>query len=854
MSALRPSVWAKVSRPPRRPRVGRAGCLKRSFYHALSSFPAHIYSYSDVLLRHVKYMHDEVPAASANSKRTKSRTDSRTTPVNQTSLWDVHARAANPVSQDISSSMTDDIVPNNALMSNPHLSQVEFSSAFQFDKFISTSMLLAHDNPVAEQIIPRGTNGAGHSEHDSMNNAPSPLSDRPAVPQIDHHQLHPMANQSSEGHHRPTAQERHVDTPDYQRVSMINHESDNVSPRFHQIISGSETSSEERTNSIPAERFSLVSRLWPKRWSSQDCGFTCNLWKSLIMPSRNTAASDNLHPGSSMVSMNGSQNTDWGLDDSQQQELVREFAPKSPAQPQRSDSLSYATSHTTSRSYDGSSMPSDSGFPSTRLLNLGLSTVLRQTHCLVSFLHQPTFVVRAAPKSIIAIKKCCADLAEPNFGPDDSKRLVSNLSAATLLLYAVSLHPSKPHSSLPPIAELLGQAQANSPLQNEPVSDIDVQWKLWACVESMKRLVATLIVTDSWWSYKLGTTPLIFIHAMRYDLPCSTELFRSSSAKSWKRLIDTTACIDHPPVLIELHRPLLALPLAQQMSPIGMMGLLSIFWIRILEIRRRIIPQGPMEIEQGKRLIVPGAIYAKDESSKMIGHGLQKVYINYAQFLQYENPNCVTLWHFLNLQLLVNVETLESATGRYGLEHAHSALQIIALWSKTHYARRACLHAAGIFKAMNRRRITDSVMFHTEHTEVSVFLAALVLGLYIFTVHSNNDDKHDAERRKSVEVDAEPCEMLDDVDWPGLGLMGLVPLSETAIGDRRSDSPASRFIESESPLSFMGNSIDGGYDGAHMIFLEYANLLEDLNKGTIEGLSQVLRIMSNSLVDMDCTN
>lgn len=362
------------------------------------------------------------------------------------------------------------------------------------------------------------------------------------------------------------------------------------------------------------------------------------------------------------------------------------------------------------------------------------------------------------------------------------------------------------------------------------------------------RLVATLIMTDSWWSYKLGTTPLIFMHEVRYDLPCSTELFRSSSARHWKRLADVSAGIDNELVVIQRLTPWVALPSARSISPIGIVGLLSIVWIRILEMRHRMIPRWPVDIEHGKRLMIPGTIYATDESGKMPSHSLLDIYTRHAQFLHDENPNCVTLWHFLNLQLLVNVEIFESATGRYGVDNAHSALSVIASWSKTRSARRACLHAAGIYKAMNRQRITDGAMLHTES---AVFLAALVLSLYTFMIHSDGDDGHEAEsdfRREN----AEPCEILDDVDWPALGLTGFEPLAEAEITDTLPNGPARCFIENNSPLSFMGTVCDGGYEGAQMILIEYANLLGDLGKGPAEGLGQILRIMSNSLVDMEC--
>ncbi|KAF9890034.1 hypothetical protein FE257_006714 [Aspergillus nanangensis] len=929
------------------------------------------YGRSDVLLRHVKYMHDKVPdsAKLANTTLRKNRKEEKRAAVDQDSPLDTQARAA-PVSKDVPSSIDDAIVTIDAVASSSHHSQAEAPPVLHYDKFITASMLLAQENPAAEQVCPEpgGSNGAGQSQRAVMENAPAAFTDQPAAS----HLLNHGANAALEVQQGPVAQERHVDPADCQRNPVFNQEVDNVSPQFHypndtfidleshlggdifsllhgsnsnltphleylfpfvhfSTVSGSKKpSSKEIMSSVPAERFSLVSRMWPKKWSSQDRGFPSHLWKGLIRSSRTTTAGGScLLPGGLPVSTNGSQDTKWGLDDSQQKDLMREFAlDSSSTQSRQGDGGPYDDSLSSS-SFDGSSTSGGPlGFPSTRLLNLGLFTAFRQSHCLAPFLHQPTFVLREAPNSIvfalcllgfvvlsadktreyvdkylpIAIQKCCTQLVEPTFGLEDSERLVSNLSTATLLLYAVSLHPSQnpqeakmslmlyhqaitvaqinglfqPYSRLHSTGELLDQAHANRHLHNEADCDLDSRWRSWARVESMKRVVAALLVTDSWWSFKLGASPLISIYAVGYDVPCSAELFRRPTARSWKHLFNTSHGIDSQQVVIELHNPRITLPPARNVSPIGMIGLLSVFWIRILDLHRRLISQGPLqaeekegeeaEVEHAKCLMVPGAVYsAKDNSSKMLGSGLQKVYANYAHFLQHENPNCVTLWHFLNLQLLVNMETFESATGRYGLERAHSALRVIASWSKTHYARRACLHAAGIYKSMTQRRITDGAMLHTE---AAVFLAALVLGMYIFMVHSsdegNQQDAEGGEVMMAVDADSdaeEPCEMLDDVDWPSLGLLGLVPLSEMAIEDQSTSLPdssnisASRFIQNETiSLSFMGHVLDGGYDGARMIFLEYANLLGELAKGSTEGLGQVLRIMSNSLVDIECAN
>ena len=190
-------------------------------------------SYSDVLLRHVKYMHDKMPPP-ANLKGTSSQKDLRKTPVVQNSPLDMRARAA-PVSEDVPSPLADDIVPVDAPMSNPHLIQAEISPVLRSDKFFTTSMLLAHEDPEAEHSFPRDSNGAGLSEHVVLNSNPQQLSDRPVVPQIDHYHMHPMTDASLEGHLRPAAQERHADTADYEQISIMDQAHHNVSPHVRQM-------------------------------------------------------------------------------------------------------------------------------------------------------------------------------------------------------------------------------------------------------------------------------------------------------------------------------------------------------------------------------------------------------------------------------------------------------------------------------------------------------------------------------------------------------------------------------------------------------------------------------------------
>ncbi|KAF9770841.1 hypothetical protein IL306_011552 [Fusarium sp. DS 682] len=177
-----------------------------------------------------------------------------------------------------------------------------------------------------------------------------------------------------------------------------------------------------------------------------------------------------------------------------------------------------------------------------------------------------------------------------------------------------------------------------------------------------------------------------------------------------------------------MHAPSISLTALQETSPIGMTGLLSVIWARIIQHQHQ--PRGAkLSIDGGEIEGLSTTVAASTEMGSNILRALGDIYTNYSRFLRYRNPNCIAQWHFLNLNLLANLEIFEMASGRNGAESAYAALQEIANWSQTWYARRACLHASGIYVAMSRRRANDGVMLHSD---MSLFMAALVLGLYVF--------------------------------------------------------------------------------------------------------------------------
>ncbi|KAF5584954.1 uncharacterized protein FSUBG_12617 [Fusarium subglutinans] len=603
-------------------------------------------------------------------------------------------------------------------------------------------------------------------------------------------------------------------------------------------IRGSQASSNsvDPVSSIPLERFARVAALWPRNRTHSASQIASKVWADVVNYRGDGIFTDVSISQSSPSSTIGTENESrWGMDEEKRQDLIREF---------------------------GSSGSSVDFLPA-RLLNLGLTIAFRQPHSLVPFIHQPTFSAKSASNSVVfslcllglaildssyvkpftahylpaATEKCCSQLAAPSFGPEGSAQLVERLASAALLLMAWSI--SSPHGArdaflsrmlyyqtmnlvkmsglLMPrpssfsIDNLLSQANS-ARLIHDPGQSDDWAWKAWARTESFKRL---------------NTEPLICTSVVQLEMSTSIDLYRSSSAKSWRSCRNAGTSVTTEPAIIRMHTPTITLTPLQETSPIGMTGLLSVVWARILQHQHQ--TRGTRDINGDQP---PASVDASTETGNNILRALGDIYTNYSRFLRYRNPNCIAQWHFLNLNVLANLEIFEMASGRNGAESAYAALQEISNWSQTQHARRACLHAAGIYVAMSRRRANDGIMLHSD---MSLFTAALVLGLYVFMMQPNEGN---------TDADAESFELLNDIDWTNL----CDPMSEV---DNAGDNTASQFIHNGGSISFSGTVCEAGYNAAKMILLEFASLLEEVGKWNAKELCHILRIMSDSLIEVD---
>jgi hypothetical protein len=312
-------------------------------------------------------------------------------------------------------------------------------------------------------------------------------------------------------------------------------------------------------------------------------------------------------------------------------------------------------------------------------------------------------------------------------------------------------------------------------------------------------------------------------------LPCDSAIFQASSAAKWAQLVDEGHAISTPAISLSSQHA--SIPTLRGTPDIlAMYGILCTIRLRISDDCHRLLSDN--QNEGAERSFVPWQKFTTDPRAKITQALVVQFIRPYGTILGEKNPNCIALWHNTCIMLTADVHLFELAAGCAGAAPAQQALENIALWSQTIAARRAVVHAAQTFKMLSNRRASDVDPFHASYC---LFIAALILGLYVFMV--------------PVEPDNEGAdttfELMDDVDWARVG--------DTALSNNGDfvDDPTVSFIKKGGRISLAGVVHEAGYQSARRIMLDYAHLLEDTGGWKLGRYSQVLRIMSDALVDVD---
>jgi hypothetical protein len=335
---------------------------------------------------------------------------------------------------------------------------------------------------------------------------------------------------------------------------------------------------------------------------------------------------------------------------------------------------------------------------------------------------------------------------------------------------------------------------------------------------------------DCWYAAYLSTSPMIRPESVQILPPSEYNLYHANSATKWFRLVQRGARI-HPNRITPSYLPTAGLKLDSS----TLRTLLTLFLLRVYEANDR-----SANINNAQKHLEPWQIHAEDARSRELIPLLVNLSSSSIDALRTADLNSGVLWHASCMHLGANIAYFEIAAGRSGPGPAVAALEEISTWSQTPSARRSVLHAAHIFKILFDRKVSDIV---NPHSVIALFQAALVLGLYIFTLPPTTPCGIN-----------DPCiELLDLVDWSYIGQVGLIDSPHSPAGAPPldfSENPVVNFIRNSGGFSITGIALEGGYLAARRTLLHCADLMDGIGRWKSKTFSQILHIMSDDLTEI----
>lgn len=366
----------------------------------------------------------------------------------------------------------------------------------------------------------------------------------------------------------------------------------------------------------------------------------------------------------------------------------------------------------------------------------------------------------------------------------------------------------------------------------DEIIDIDAKWKAWAKIECCKRIIFGLVEVDCYWAGYLSSSPLIRPESVHILPPCDYALYHVNSGARWFNLVQRGARIHSQKITSSFH-PTPGLKLDMN----SFRSLLTLLLLRIQESNDRLAPA-----TGNQKQLEPWRIYAEDARSRDILPLLVNLSSSSIDAVRTADLNSAVLWHSSCMLLGANIRYFEVAAGRSGPDAAVHALEDISAWSVTPSARRSVLHAAHIYKLLFDRKVSDIV---NPHSVVALFHAALVLGLYIFTVPPNSINSN-----SNCPSNDSCIELLEFVDWLSVGQLGFIDTPQSPVGFPDSTQVV-KFIRHGGPFSITGITLDAGYLAARRTLLHCADLMEGMGRWKSRTFSQILHIMSDDLTDYE---
>lgn len=628
----------------------------------------------------------------------------------------------------------------------------------------------------------------------------------------------------------------------------------------------SEVSDASSTSNIPDERFARVESCWLSETGKKQ-RFGPTIWDEIFAssgPNLFTSPQSNSQPPAL-----SSSDSRWGIGAELKQRLEMEFG--------------MAPSHVSSeQARDSFPRPKNLGVPPPEVLEICLDAYFRRFHPLAPFVHVSTFRASSAPLPLLyamcllglsavkqnvggnyikhafktLLRKVMIDLAmDATTTTVSVTRKLSTYAAGCLTLNLAALSGDQDQIAQAQAlhASLLSSAQKRGLFSVDEVR-LDVsfatstseaeRWQGWSRMESAKRLTVCLLTCDWWFSAYNSTGPIVRPEGIQICVPSDNMLFKAESDSRWAQLMETGKYKLTFPLLrprtYNLEGALDSLIcLDPPLHAYGQYTLLSIIKLCQCDTQHRhFLITDDWEREDH---LVPWQAFSDDTR----GRSLVPMTVSLASIItatpKTTDLNALILWHNICMTLNANVQIFELAAGRGGAAPASKALANITKWTQTSSARRACVHAAQIFKLLHHRKVSDPISINAL---TALFYAGLVLGLYFFMVPASTEGM----ANKDLAYD-----LLDDVDWILVGDAGMTEDTTpgnspgTGFESAKSSEPAVAFIENGGPVSMGDVAANGGYMSARRTFLDFAHLMDEMGTWRPKALSKILHIMSDVL-------
>ncbi|KAI1023883.1 hypothetical protein LB504_004961 [Fusarium proliferatum] len=357
----------------------------------------------------------------------------------------------------------------------------------------------------------------------------------------------------------------------------------------------------------------------------------------------------------------------------------------------------------------------------------------------------------------------------------------------------------------------------------------DNLWKAWARVESIKCLTCCLLYLDMAYSRLMSTSGVIAIEKVEIYLPCDDALFEDvTTTTAFFRSVQQGARMTMPRMNSRSFHVLSPSKLNRNSTQI----LLRSLYLRLIAATARLSERNGRSDHFRSNSLAES--FATDEDYKTIIADVVLLPKAHASFLSERHQNNALGWHYLCILLTTDVNLLEIACGRDGLEAAEDSLIHVFRWSQSGSARRALLHAAQVFSILNSCLIRESYL---TRPDLVLFVSALVISQYFLVTSFMNGGSG-----------GPVFELLRDVDWSTIGDEGfgrvtghLPPITER---ERVKSNPILEFINKGGSVSFAGELQELGSVAAKKIARKFAHLMDGFGRWDGCSYSQLLRVMT----------